>query len=95
MTDEHKECLRRNRVYLVDHMNVEPVLNYLVAADILTDREEQIIRAKVSDQCMAEELLLLLPKRNERAFSKFKQALSRTKQYTLAKLLMEPEGVTG
>lgn len=89
MTEAHKECLRKNRVELVANMTIAPVLHYLFAADILTESEEEEI-AKEG----AIGLLRLLPRRTEKAFKKFREALNKTKQPALAALLAEPEAGT-
>lgn len=86
MTEEHKECLRKNRVELVQNISLPPVLHYLVAADILTESEEEDI-----SKDGAAGLLRVLPKRSEKAYKKFREALIKTKQPALANLLVEPQ----
>lgn len=88
MSRREKDAIRRNRVYLVQHLdNVHEIVNYL--------RQERIISTFAMDEILLENnrtnqvrcLLDVLPNRGPRCFRVFLRALVKYHQDEAAKLL--------
>ncbi|MGH0115118.1 UNVERIFIED_CONTAM: hypothetical protein FKN15_070638 [Acipenser sinensis] len=89
MLKSHQEVLRRHRVSLAKQLILGELLQYLLAADILTDNMVETVMSKVGSFSQNVEFLCLLPKRGPRAFEEFCAALRDTKQEHLEKLLRQ------
>ncbi|RXM96292.1 Caspase-2 [Acipenser ruthenus] len=89
MLKSHQEVLRRHRVSLAKQLILGELLQYLLAADILTDNMVETVMSKVGSFSQNVEFLFLLPKRGPRAFEEFCAALRETKQEHLEKLLRQ------
>ena len=90
MCDGDREFLRKNRVFLMEHLEVEDVLLYMT--DCLDERNEQKIKAEPTKQKKVQQLLELLPRRGSHAFTSFLVATHKAQDW-LAKELAEKRGV--
>ena len=75
MPEHYRNVLRIKRVDLVNDLLVDDVLNYLFEKLVFDSDHLQLIHAEKTDKRKAEKLLDLLPKRGERAFGHFLDAL--------------------
>ncbi|XP_041123742.1 caspase-2 [Polyodon spathula] len=89
MLKSHQEVLKRNRVSLAKQLIIGELLQYLLAADILTENMVETVMSKTGSFSQNVEFLSLLPKRGPRAFEEFCAALQETKQEHLEKLLRQ------
>ena len=90
MCDEDRKFLRKNRVFLMEHLDVDEVLLYMV--DCLDERSEEKIKAEPTKQKKVQQLLELLPRRGSHAFTSFLVATHKVQDW-LAKQLAEKRGV--
>jgi hypothetical protein len=90
MTKQHRKILRKHRKELEE--NVQPLKLLRCLTDVLSQEDEEDIRAEKTITLRATCLLDILPKKGERAFEVFVQALEK-KQRFLAKSIAEEGGI--
>ena len=94
MLQVHKDMLRKNRLFLLDEMNPEPVIQRLRQSNILTQLNMESINAVCpTNYYKNEKVIDILPKRGSRAFVYFCRALSASGQNHIRNKI-QPEGVT-
>ena len=94
MLQEHKDMLRKNRLFLLDEMNPEPVIQRLRQSNILTHLNMESIKAVCpTNYHKNEKVIDILPKRGPCAFAYFCRALSASGQNHIRNKI-QPEGVT-
>ena len=92
MLQEHKDMLRMNRLFLLDEMNPEPVMQR--QSNILTHLNMESIQAVCpTDYHKNEKVIDILPKWGPRAFTHFCRALSASGQNHIRNKI-QPDGVT-
>lgn len=78
MSDPQKDLLRRNRVYLVEHLqyDIQKVVDHLVTRRILDQsHEEQILDKSKSREESVRTLLQIIPSRGKRGYDNFMEIL--------------------
>ena len=91
---EHKDILRKNRLFLLYEMNSEPVIQRLRQSNILTHLNMENIQAVCPmNYHKNEKVIVILPKRGPCAFAYFCRALSASGQNHIRNQI-QPEGVT-
>lgn len=76
MSKDHKNKLRDNRVFLIEHTtNLDFILNYLVQERVLTKMMFEEIQATSTSSRRVRTMLDLLPSRGSTAYSVFLSAL--------------------
>lgn len=92
MDETHRKILKDVREELVKNMNVDDVLLQMAKSHVFSERDEEEIKSSglLHERC--ETFLDILPRRGEKAFSSFIEALSEVNQPWLAKLLSTEAG---
>ena len=92
MDDKHRKSLKENRVALVGDLEPPQLLSHLT--DVLSDEDIENINAIKDNRRKQSELLLdILPRRGQKAFDSFVNALKKVKGQThLASLLIMQSG---
>ncbi|CAI9740338.1 kinesin-related protein 4-like isoform X3 [Octopus vulgaris] len=91
MSPEHKRRLNDCSVKLVENMIPDEVLNFLLAKKVLTNYEMDTVKSKGIRMAMNEMLISLVTCKPDKAFSVLVEALKRSGQKHLAKLLTSTE----
>ncbi|CAI9740341.1 type III domain-containing 3B [Octopus vulgaris] len=91
MSPEHKRRLNDCLVKLVENMIPDEVLNILLAKKVLTNYEMDTVKSKGIRMAMNEMLISLVTCKPDKAFSVLVEALKRSEQKHLAKLLTSTE----
>ncbi|XP_036368598.1 uncharacterized protein LOC115223936 isoform X9 [Octopus sinensis] len=91
MSPEHKRRLNDCLVKLVENMIPDEVLNILLAKKVLTISEMDTVKSKGIRMAMNEMLISLVTCKPDKAFSVLVEALKRSEQKNLAKLLTSTE----
>lgn len=78
MDKKHRDLLRRNRLTLVQDLEVSQLLNYLFQENCLSENDLETIKAEQSRRIQAEKLLDILPRRGPQSFDVFCRALANT-----------------
>ncbi|VDI15888.1 caspase 2 [Mytilus galloprovincialis] len=92
MESKHKELLIRNRVELVENLNVsDGLFTQLIARKIFNQRMVRTIQHNRSPDQQAEELLNLLPTRGPKAFDAFCDSLKEDLQEHVVDLYLTPK----
>ena len=89
MLPEHKQILKKNRLYLLEAMNPEPVLQRLYQQNMMS----QVVLKSIQALPTRYEKNAYLPKHGPNVFQLFCRALSASGQYPLRQRI-QPEGVT-
>ncbi len=87
MTPENRRKLIQNRVQLAQEINPLEVITYLCEKEVLTSHMYEEIQTCKTRYEQATHLLDLLPRRGDRAFTIFCDALRTANQTWLADLL--------
>ena len=93
MLKEHKDVLRENRVFLLDNLNPEPVMQRLYQQNMISNITMESIKAFSTRFEKNVALMDYLPKRGPTAFQLFCRALSASHQNHIRRQI-QPEGVT-
>lgn len=94
MDKKHRDLLRRNRLTLVQDLEVSQLLNYLFQENCLSENDLETIKAEPTRRIQAEKLLDILPRRGPQSFDVFCRALANTDgQGHLVDLLKTNESV--
>ncbi|CAI9740339.1 kinesin-related protein 4-like isoform X3 [Octopus vulgaris] len=91
MSPEHKRRLNDCSVKLVENMIPDEMLNILLAKKVLTNYEMDTVKSKGIRMAMNEMLISLVTCKPDKAFSVLVEALKRSGQKHLAKLLTSTE----
>ena len=92
MLQEHRDMLRKNRLFLLDEMNPEPVVQRLYQQNMMSQIVLESIQALPTRYEKNAALVNYLPKRGPKVFQLFCRALSASGQYPLRQKI-QPEGV--
>lgn len=91
MDDKHRNSLKENRVALKRDLEPPQLLSHLT--DVLSDTDIEDIKAKDNRVKQSDLLLDILPRRGQKAFGSFVNALLNVKgQNHLASLLIKQSG---
>lgn len=91
MDDKHRKSLKENRVQL--NLDLEPLQLLPHLTDVLSDTDIDEIKTKENRVKQSESLLDILPRRGQKAFNIFVNALQNVKGQThLASLLTMESG---
>ena len=93
MLKEQKAVLRENRVFLLDNLNPEPVMQRLYQQNMISQITMESIKAFPTRYEKNVALMDYLPKRGPTAFQLFCRALSASHQNHIRRQI-QPEGVT-
>ncbi|XP_031562463.1 uncharacterized protein LOC116298219 isoform X2 [Actinia tenebrosa] len=89
MTKKHREILRRHRLELVENLQPLKLLSHLTS--VLSQEDEEEIRAERTTTEQARCLLDLLPRRGDKAFEAFVRALEKTQRFLAIPIAEEGE----
>ena len=92
MLKEHKDVLRENRVFLLDNLNPEPVMQRLYQQNMISNITMESIKAFSTRYEKNVALMDYLPKRGPTAFQLFCRALSASHQNHIRRQI-QPEGL--
>ena len=92
MLPEHKQILKKNRLYLLEAMSPEPVLQRLYQQNMMSQVVLENIQALPTRYEKNAALVTYIPKRGPNVFQLFCRALSASGQYPLRQRI-QPEGV--
>ena len=92
MLKEHKAVLRENRVFLLDNLNPEPVMQRLYQQNMISQITMESIKAFPTRYEKNVALMDYLPKRGPTAFQLFCRALSASHQNHIRRQI-QPEGL--
>ena len=98
MSKEHREILRKHRIVLGNDVQAIQVMRRLT--DVLSEEDEEEIKAEKTSFLKAEKLLDILPRKGPDAFIRFVDALWKVQPH-LARILSkdaglpEPSGLNG
>ena len=92
MLPEHKQMLKKSRLFLLEGMNPEPVIQRLYQQNMMSQITLESIQALPTRYEKNAALVTYLPKRGPKVFQLFCRALSASGQYPLRQKL-QPEGV--
>ena len=87
MSDTHKAMLRRNFVELKKNMDPSPVIDQLYGWYVLTVEEHENVNATPTRHEKNDKLLSILERKDDCSFIKFRDALVKTSQEHVARLL--------
>ena len=93
MAQEHKDVLRKNRVFLLEELDPEPVIQRLFQNNLISKTALEDIQALPTNYRKSVALLEQLPKRGPCAFAYFCRALSASGQNHIRHKI-QAEGVT-
>ena len=93
MLPEHKQILKKNRLYLLEGMNPEPVLQRLYQQNMMSQVVLESIQALPTRYEKNAALVTYIPKRGPNIFQLFCRALSASGQNYIRNKI-QPEGVT-
>ena len=90
MTDDHKRVIKRNMDRIAESLTVnDPFLNRLVAHEIITTEEHESLRHETVSSAKATSLVLLLLKKEDRAFDVLVQLCQENNMDALVKILTD------
>ena len=81
MNDIHNEVLRKNRVTVLDHMDTDRVIEYLLQDSIITRQHYDEVKSERTPRDRAIKLLDLLPTRGPGAFKSLWNAIDKTTRH--------------
>ena len=93
MLPEHKQILKKNRLYLLEAMNPEPVLQRLYQQNMMSQVVLESIQALPTRYEKNAALVTYIPKRGPNVFQLFCRALTASGQNYIRNKI-QPEGVT-
>ncbi|KAL9967516.1 hypothetical protein ACROYT_G025760 [Oculina patagonica] len=94
MDEEHRKILKSVREVLVQDMDAEQVLLKMAASHLLSDSDEEKIKAKDLTRHQKCEILLdLIPKRGAKAYDIFKDAIEKAHSHLISTILKAENSV--
>ena len=93
MLPEHKQMLKKSRLFLLEGMNPEPVVQRLYQQNMMSQVTLESIQALPTRYEKNVALVTYLPKRGPKVFQLFCRALSASGQNHIRNKI-QPEGVT-
>ena len=93
MAQEHKDLLRKNRVFLLEELDPKPIIKRLFQINMISKTALEDIQALHTNYRKSVALLEQLPKRGPCAFAYFCRALSASGQNHIRNKI-QTEGVT-
>lgn len=89
MSKEHRKILRKNRIQLEENLQPLKLLSHLT--NVLSQEDEDEIKAARTTTEQARCLLDLLPRRGDQAFEAFVKALEKTQRFLALPIAEEGE----
>ena len=80
LSKEHARLLQENYVAMVQHLDIDYVLPYVVADNMVSDEQQQLIAKQPSRQAGIRELLSTLRKKGDQGFYSLCHATLQNKQ---------------
>ena len=85
---EHAARIRRHYSFLIDNIDIEPVIYQLYAEDVLSSIEKEDIRSANTRTNQVQKLLSLIAMKPQNNFDRFLTTLDLTQQRHVSEVLM-------
>ena len=87
MSEKYRNILRKARESLVKDMDPKNILLKMAGTKVFTDDDEEEIKAGLTRRQQCEQLLYILPRRGDRAYGIFKNALEEDQPHLVNLIL--------
>ena len=89
MESKHREILKSNRVYLLDNLQPNAMVDHLMESKLLSEDDLEELRSERKTKEKIRFLLDKIPRKGPDAFDKFIDVLKKTDQEYIANKLLE------